>query len=107
MLAKAEALPANYLVQILNELRNGGLVVSRRGKQGGYGLAKAPEDISLHDIVHVLDPEMLDAVPSAEGESGLRVAHVWKAINTALEERLRAVHLTDLVSARSGNMYYI
>jgi hypothetical protein len=39
-LAGIEAVPANYLVQILSELRNGGLITSRRGKQGGYMLAR-------------------------------------------------------------------
>ena len=39
-LAQVEAVPANYLVQILSELRNGGLILSRRGKQGGYALAR-------------------------------------------------------------------
>ena len=34
-LAEAEKIPANYLVQILNELRNAGLIISKRGKQGG------------------------------------------------------------------------
>ena len=42
-LAKTEAVPANYLVQILSELRGGNLIVSRRGKQGGYALARAPD----------------------------------------------------------------
>ena len=40
-LASAEAIPANYLVQILNELRGAGLIVSKRGKQGGYALARS------------------------------------------------------------------
>ena len=46
-LAKLEAIPRNYLVQLLNELREGGLVDSKRGKTGGYRLAKTPEDITL------------------------------------------------------------
>ena len=45
-LAEAEKIPANYLVQILNELRNAGLIVSKRGKQGGYALARAPERVA-------------------------------------------------------------
>jgi Rrf2 family protein len=49
-LAKAEAVPANFLAQILLKLRDHGLITSRRGNQGGYTLARAPEEISLHDI---------------------------------------------------------
>ena len=55
-LAQAECIPANYLVQILNELRNSGLIVSRRGKMGGVvrspGAARA---ISMLDIVRAVD----------------------------------------------------
>ena len=50
-LAELEEIPANYLVQILNDLRNGGLIISRRGKLGGYRLAKPPAQITLFDIV--------------------------------------------------------
>jgi Rrf2 family protein len=49
-LAKAEAVPPNFLAQILIKLREAGLIVSRRGNQGGYVLARAPEEISLYDI---------------------------------------------------------
>ncbi|MFA5263277.1 MAG: Rrf2 family transcriptional regulator, partial [Opitutaceae bacterium] len=45
-LSQAESVPANYLAQILSELRDGGLICSRRGKQGGYTLARAPEQIT-------------------------------------------------------------
>ena len=58
-LAKMEEIPANYLVQILNELRNGGLINSRRGKQGGYSLAKPPSEITLYEVVTVIDGELL------------------------------------------------
>ena len=46
-LATAEALSPNYLVQILTTLRQAGLVISRRGKNGGYLLARHPGNITL------------------------------------------------------------
>ena len=49
-LAKAESIPANYLVQILKDLRSGGLIISKRGKQGGYALSREPEKLSLIHI---------------------------------------------------------
>src|SRR5512140_3058350 len=69
-LARLEAVPANYLVQILSELRNGGLIVSRRGKQGGYVLARPPEKITLYDIVKLIEGDLLELGGSAEGQSG-------------------------------------
>ena len=50
-LAEVERIPANYLVQILKDMRNADIILSKRGKQGGYILAKAPEAIGLIDIV--------------------------------------------------------
>ena len=46
-LAQREAVSANFLVQILNDLRRAGLVESRRGKSGGYLLARKPDTIQL------------------------------------------------------------
>ena len=66
-LAKLEAIPRNYLVQLLNELREGGLVDSKRGKTGGYRLAKAPEDISLKQVLAVVEPDLIDAEAARRG----------------------------------------
>jgi Rrf2 family protein len=106
-LAAAEAVPANYLVQILNELRNGGLIVSRRGKQGGYALARAPGEISLYDIVRVVDAEMLEAQHAPAGQSGARVAAVWKDVATALEAALKSRTVENLLSRDATDMWHI
>jgi len=69
-LAAAEAIPANYLVQILNELRGAGLIVSKRGKQGGYALSRAPKAITLIEIVEAVDSELLERNFADAGHSG-------------------------------------
>ena len=66
-LAEAEAIPANYLVQILNELRTSGLITSKRGKQGGYALAHEPGKISLAQIIHAVDSELLERSFDTDG----------------------------------------
>jgi Rrf2 family protein len=106
-LAKAEAVPANYLVQILNELRNGGLIVSRRGKQGGYALARSPAEITLYDIVRVVDSEMLDAPISTAGQSGARVSLAWRDVGTAFEAALKARTVENLLSRDAAEMWHI
>ncbi|MGH8336370.1 MAG: RrF2 family transcriptional regulator, partial [Gammaproteobacteria bacterium] len=106
-LAKAEAVPANYLVQILNELRNGGLIVSRRGKQGGYALARPAAEISLYDIVRVVDSEMLEAPVSAAGQSGARVAAVWRDIGASIENSLKSRTVENLISRDAAEMWHI
>ncbi|MFT4901591.1 MAG: Rrf2 family cysteine metabolism transcriptional repressor [Lentimonas sp.] len=106
-LAEAEQIPANYLVQILNELRNAGLIVSKRGKQGGYGLARAPGKITLTEIVTAVDGELLERNFEAQGHSGARVAEVWSDIGFCFEEKLRGYTLEDFVVDETSQMYYI
>lgn len=106
-LATVEKVPANYLAQILTELRNGGLIVSRRGKLGGYALARRPEEVTLFDIVKVVDPELLDFPMSAEGHSGERVAQIWREVQQAMVEKMRTFTLDMFVVQASEGMYYI
>jgi len=106
-LAEAENVPSNYLVQILNELRNGGVITSRRGKQGGYALAKDPEEISLFDVMSVIDPGLFANDPSRVGQSGPMVAEALQVIGAAFEEKARALTVRDLMPKEAGQMYYI
>jgi Rrf2 family protein len=106
-LARTEEVPANYLVQILSELRNGGLIVSRRGKQGGYALARSPEEITLLDIVKVIEGELLEITTSGEGQSGRRVNQIWQEIRSALEAKVKTYTLDRMASKSGDGMYYI
>jgi len=54
-LAQANAIPKKFLDAILAELRNAGFVRSRKGKLGGYSLARAPDEIMIGHVVRVLD----------------------------------------------------
>lgn len=111
-IADAHGIPPRFLVQILLQLKVSGLVTSTRGSAGGYQLARMPEDISLADVIAVIEgaePEM--------ARSGLRkspavhaLRATWAEIDAAERELLENVSLADLVArARGGveNMYYI
>jgi Rrf2 family transcriptional regulator, cysteine metabolism repressor len=106
-LAKIEAVPANYLVQILSELRNGGLITSRRGKQGGYALARSPDEISLLDIVRVIEGELLELSPPGKGQSGKRVHQIWSELREAFEKKAASYTLDKLAVKSGEEMYYI
>jgi len=106
-LAEAEKIPANYLVQILNELRNSGLIVSKRGKQGGYALSKAPERIGLDEIVKAIDSEFLEGNFEDAGHSGARVAMIWDEIGKDFEAKISSYTLDAFIVADPGEMYYI
>lgn len=54
-IAKTQFIPARFLENILNELKQGSFVDSRRGKNGGYYLAREPEAISMGEIIRFVD----------------------------------------------------
>jgi Rrf2 family protein len=106
-LAKAEAVPSNFLAQILGELRNAGLITSKRGIFGGYLLARPPDQISLYDIVKVIDGEMLEFSGNHAGRSGRKLKQVWGAIRATLDATARSYTLDTLASKDTGEMYHI
>lgn len=96
-LADAERLSANYLVQILTTLRQAGLVLSRRGKNGGYVLARHPAEISLAEVALAMEGGVLiESSPGNDGESSSRVREAWVDVNAAIEESCREISLSDL-----------
>lgn len=108
-MAVAQGIPENYLVQILTVLRGAGIVKSKRGKEGGYCLARPPGEITFGDVVravqgHVLDIPSLGDPNCSEGMKG-----VWRKIKTSAEQIADNVTFEELVSAaESGSgMFYI
>src|SRR5438034_9351028 len=54
-IAKQQNIPKRFLEQILNDLKSGGIVESRRGVNGGYRLARPPEQINLASVVRHIE----------------------------------------------------
>ena len=106
-LSRLEAVPPKYLAQIMSELREGGLITSRRGKAGGYALARSAEEISLYDIAVLMEGDLLDPGRDAAGHSGRRVAQAWKAVRAALIAGAKEHTLDQLVAGEVEEMYYI
>lgn len=106
-LAQREAVSANFLVQILNDLRRAGLIDSRRGKTGGYLLARGPESITLRQVVEAVDPSLLQCGVAREGESGQAVRLAWEQVSLGLQQALDAITLETLASTSGGPMFYI
>lgn len=106
-LARTEAVPANFLAQILIKLRDHGLIASRRGNHGGYALAKAPEEISLHDILVAVEGHCLHLSGNFEGRSGRRLKQIWDEIGKTLVAKTKAYTLDQFVTKNPSEMYYI
>src|SRR6476620_2079397 len=85
-IADAQGVPANYLVQILIELKAQGIVRSVRGKEGGYLLARAAVEVSLGDVLRSVHGSVFDT-PALDDNTcppGLRRA--WQRLQSALDE---------------------
>lgn len=106
-LAQREAVSSNFLVQILNDLRRAGLIESRRGKSGGYLLARAPAQISLLDVVEAVDPALTQCTVSREGESGAAVREAWATVSKSLHSQLAGITLASIAQQSGGPMFYI
>jgi len=100
-IAKAQAIPANFLENILADLRNAGIVGSRRGAEGGYWLARPAADVSLADVIRAVDGPLANVrgVRSDQLEyegSATALADVWIAVRASLRGVLEQVTLADV-----------
>jgi len=98
-IADEHGIPPRFLVQILLQLKGNGLVRSTRGALGGYQLARPPEQISLADVIGVIDPPAQFRPENGTGRStalhALRA--VWKEIQAEEQRLLEDCSLAELV----------
>jgi Rrf2 family protein len=102
-IAQAQSIPPNFLENILVDLRNAGLVASRRGADGGYWLARPADEISLADVIRAVDGPLANVrgVRSEQVEydgSAEPLRDVWVAVRASLRAVLENVTLADLAS---------
>ncbi|MER0450014.1 Rrf2 family transcriptional regulator [Streptomyces sp. Edi4] len=104
-IADAQSIPHKFLESILNDMRRGGLVLSRRGGNGGYRLARAAASISIADVIRVVDgplvsvrgvrPPELSYTGPAES-----LLPLWIALRSNVREILDGVSLADVATAQ-------
>jgi FeS assembly SUF system regulator len=96
-------IPQPTVSKVLKLLARGGLVVSERGKHGGYRLARAPEAISVADIVDAVEGpiSVTECSQEARGMCGLEgscpTETNWVRINETIRQTLRGIALADMV----------
>jgi len=111
-IAETHGIPSRFLVQILLQLKGAGLVISTRGASGGYQLAQDPKEISLLDVMSVIEgPQSEHASGATHNTPQSRVLwRAWKEVATAEREMLAETTFAALVEAAKGvseSMYYI
>jgi Rrf2 family protein len=104
-IAREQDIPPKFLENILSDLRQGGLVRSQRGSDGGYRLARPADEITLADIIRVVEGPMA-SVRGGRPEDVEYAGHaeplrrVWIAVRSALRQVAEHVTLADLASGR-------
>jgi Rrf2 family protein len=103
-ISKAQEIPPHFLQQILLLLKRAGYLKSRKGRMGGYILAKPPDEINVAEVIRVMDGPLapIDCVSvmaheacPMEGTCGLR--WLWKDVRDAVAEILEKTTFADLV----------
>jgi Rrf2 family protein len=102
-LARAQEIPHKFLEGILADMRRGGLVVSQRGGQGGYRLAAPAEEITIADVIRVVEGPLV----SVRGERPPALSYtgpaesllpLWIAVRANVRAILGEVSLADVAS---------
>ena len=102
-IARAQQIPPKFLESILLQLRQGGVVYAQRGPEGGYWLARPAAEITLAEVIRVIDgplahvrgrrPEELDYTGAAQA-----LQEVWIALRASEREILEMVTVADVAS---------
>jgi Rrf2 family protein len=113
-IAERHDVPPRFLVQILLQLKRAGLVASVRGAAGGYQLLKPPQEISLAEIIEVIDGigEENEHTSSASPDSpAVKVLlKIWREVDAMERQLLQTITLADLLERAKGQneqMYHI
>jgi Rrf2 family protein len=92
-ISEQQEIPKRFLEQILNDLRAGGFVESKRGIAGGYRLARPAEEITVAEVVRQIDGSLTPASNAAGSGAGLRAEarSTHLAIGTVMKEVREAI----------------
>jgi Rrf2 family protein len=100
-IANAQDIPLNFLENILGELRHAGIVRSQRGADGGFRLAKPPDQVTIADIIRAVEGPLASVrggPPEETSYAGSSAAlpRVWIAVRASLRSVVEHVTLADV-----------
>jgi len=102
-IAQAQAIPLNFLENILGELRRAGIVQSRRGQAGGYLLARPADEIAIADVIRAVEGPLANVRGLSPDEldydgSATALRDVWVALRANVRAVLEQVTLADVAA---------
>ena len=103
-IAKSQQISEKYISRLVIALRKGGMIRSVRGVNGGFHLAMKPEDITLLDVIEVMEGPLsiVDCVftPKSCDRSGNCAAReIWSKLNSDIRALMSGITLADILAA--------
>jgi len=100
-IARAQDIPPKFLESILLQLRRGGVVHAQRGPEGGYWLTRPASEISLAEVIRVVDGPLSHVRGQRPEDLGYQGAaralqEVWIALRASEREILELVTIADV-----------
>ena len=103
--AAQERLSVDYLEQLAVPLRKAGLIESHRGAHGGYRLSRSPEQITMGEVLRVLEGPIAPMICATEGEmteicgklGTCKIQQLWSKVRDAVATTIDAMTLSELV----------
>ncbi len=109
-IAEEHGIPSRFLVQILLQLKGASLVASTRGAAGGYRLSRPPSEISIADVIEVMEGDERPTTNAGKATPLVgALLHLCRQVGDVLHDRLEETTLSDLVeqAAKREPMWYI
>ena len=110
-IAQRQKLSLNYLEQVFSVLRKAGIVKSLKGVNGGYRLAKKADDITVKEVLEVLEGKfsIVDEYAQEKGTDDVQEAIktlVWDQINTRVNQLLEEKTLKQLMASFADEIWW-
>jgi Rrf2 family protein len=102
-IARRRDIPVQFLEGLFATLRRAGILQSQRGVKGGYSFARAPEDLTVLEVVEALEGSL--------GADARQNGEIWVEAIAALREKLASLTIAEVAQrearAAGAQMYYI
>jgi len=107
IISEKEGISFDYLEKIISKLEKAGLLLAKKGVQGGYFLAKSPEKIRVREVLRVLEGEisLVRCINKKEKyfcpkKKKCLTRNFWKKIQKTLNNALSSITLADLIKRK-------
>jgi Rrf2 family protein len=112
-LSEAEGLSQHYVAKLCRLLRMNGLIRSTRGKEGGYFLAKAPDETPVNEVLAILGGKLFSqefcqnhsgTLEACNHSCACSVRSIWQLVQESVDQVLNQYTLQDLIDWENGKV---